>query len=43
MNFLPDDLFIGNALRDFVGKAQDKVIYRNSQSDGLVSGLLTFG
>jgi len=40
---LPDDLFIGNALRDFVGKAQDKVIYRNSQSGGLVSALLTFG
>jgi coenzyme F420 hydrogenase subunit beta len=43
LNSLPDDPFVGNALGAFVGKAQDKVIYRNSQSGGLVSALLTFG
>lgn len=37
---MPEDPFVGTALKSFVGRASDKQIFENSQSGGIVSGLL---
>lgn len=39
---LPQDPFVGNTTNAFVGKSNDKEIFRNSQSGGIVTSLLAF-